>query len=173
MPEPRRWVPLAEVTRPHGVRGEVRVRLFNDDSDLLFRASVVRAVLGDGTEREVRLAASRPVDKGVLVRFDGVDDRDQAAELRGARLCVARDAFPELGEGEFYACDVEGAIAELVGGETVGRVVALRSYPTCEVLAVELAEGGEIVEVPLTEAYVASIDGPGQRVRFVTLEGLR
>ena len=29
------WVALAEVARPHGVRGEVRLRLYNRDSDLL------------------------------------------------------------------------------------------------------------------------------------------
>ncbi len=29
------WVPLAEVARPHGVRGELRLRPYNGDSDLL------------------------------------------------------------------------------------------------------------------------------------------
>ena len=37
MIEPDAWVPLAEVARPHGVRGELRLKLFNKDSDLLLK----------------------------------------------------------------------------------------------------------------------------------------
>ena len=35
MVDPDAWVPLAEVARPHGVRGELRLRLFNKSSDTL------------------------------------------------------------------------------------------------------------------------------------------
>jgi 16S rRNA processing protein RimM len=166
----RRWVPVAEVARPHGVRGELRLKLYNEGSELLLRPREVKLRLRDGEERESRVVAARPVSKALLVTLAGVADRDVAEALREARVCVPRDEFPPLADGEFYACDVEGARVVL-GSDEVGRVTALQSYPACDVLVIERASGGS-VEVPLTDAFVASVDAGAGLVKLVTLEGL-
>jgi 16S rRNA processing protein RimM len=167
----RRYVPLAEVARPHGVLGELRLTVYNADSDLLLHKPPVRLRLSDGSERDARVTSARENNKALLVRLEGVVDRDQAEALRGALVCVARDAFPPLDEGEFYACDVEGAQAKLASGEVVGTVRGLRSYPTCEVLVVERA-GGRELEVPLVETFVGSIDVERGEVTLQSLDEL-
>src|SRR5580698_1587005 len=133
------YVAVAEVARPHGVRGELRLKVYNPDSDLLTRraGAAVRLRLPDGSERDVAVLHAREANKALLVRLAGVDDRDAAEALRGAEVCVPRDAFPPLAEGEFYACDLEGARAVLRSGEEVGRVTGLVSYPTCDALVVD------------------------------------
>jgi 16S rRNA processing protein RimM len=166
-----RFVPLAEVARPHGVLGELRLRVYNQDSDLLTRVKRVRLRAPDGAERDAAIVSARPVNKAILMKLAGVDDRDAAEALRGTEICVPRDAFPPPAEGEFYACDVEGAIARLPSGEEVGRVVALQSYPTCDALIVDRGAAGKI-EVPLVEAYIASVDVEHGIVELVTLDGL-
>jgi 16S rRNA processing protein RimM len=50
-------------------------------------------------------------------------------------------------------------------------VLAIRSYPTCDVLVVDRGEGREL-EVPLLETYVAGVEPEHGVVRIVTLEGL-
>jgi 16S rRNA processing protein RimM len=159
------------VARPHGIAGELRLKVYNLDSDLLLRRPPVLLRLPDGTERSAALSAAREIDKAFLVRVAGVDDRDAAEALRGAEVCVPRASLPPPAEGEFYAWDLEGAQAMLTSGETVGRVTELASYPTCDVLIVE-REGGKRLEVPLVEAYVARIDTDRGVVELVTIEGL-
>jgi 16S rRNA processing protein RimM len=166
-----RLVALAEIARPHGIAGEVRLKVYNLDSDLLRRRPPVTLRLPDGTERQVSLTAVRDADKALLARLAGVDDRNAAEALRGAVLLVRRDALPPVEAGEFYACDLEGAEAKLVSGETVGHVTGLTSYPTCDVLVVERA-GGKKLEVPLVEAYVSRVDAEKGVVELVTVEGL-
>jgi|SRR6185503_9095635 len=168
----RRYVPVAEVARPHGVRGEIRLKVYNQDSDLLLRRPAVRLLLHDGRSRDAVITSARDVNKAILVTLAGVDDRDAVEALRGARVEVARDAFAPLGEGEFYACDLEGARAVLPSGEEVGTVSGLASYPTCDVLVIQRAAGGASIEVPLVEAYVASVDVERGVVELVTLDGL-
>jgi 16S rRNA processing protein RimM len=170
----RRYVPLAAVARPHGVNGELRLKVYNDDSDLLLRKPTppIRLRMPTGEERDIRITLARAMTKGMmLVRLEGVSSRDAAEAMRGAELCVPRDAFPPLDEGEFYVCDIEGARAELPGGEAIGRVVELRSYPTCSVLVVARAEKPEL-EVPLLDAYVDAVDVAAGVVRLRTIEGL-
>jgi 16S rRNA processing protein RimM len=167
----RRYVPVAEIARPHGVQGELRLKLYNEGSDLLARRPPIRLRLPDGAERDAKIESARPVIKGLLVRFAGVTDRDAAEELRGALLCVPRDAFPPLAGGEFYACDLEGARVVTSAGEEIGRVERLESYPTCDALIVA-REGGAKLEIPLTESYVAAVDVERRTVEIATLEGL-
>ncbi|WP_437963238.1 ribosome maturation factor RimM [Sorangium sp. So ce260] len=167
----RRYVPVAEVSRPHGVQGELRLRIYNESSDLLLTRPPIRLRLPDGSERDAKIVAARPVDKALLVRLAGTDDRDAAEALRGAAVCVPRDAFAPLAEGEFYACDIEGARVMTPEGELLGHVRALQSYPTCDVLVVD-RPGADSIEIPLTDSFVSSVDAEQQIVQLVTLEGL-
>ncbi len=165
------WVPLAAVARPHGVRGEVRLRLYNEDSDLLLEREEVLVRLPDGEAHEVSVDFARRANDAILMKLHSVDDRDRAGELRGAEVCVRRRDFPALEEGEFYACDVEGATVRVKGrDEPIGKVVRMVEYPTMGALVVDA--GGKQLDVPLVDAFVESVDVDAGVVTLVTLEGL-
>lgn len=170
------WVPLAEVARPHGVRGEVRLRPYNRDSDLLLSVDEVLVRLSDGDQQEVSVDAARRANDAILMKLCSVDDRDVAERLRGAVVCVRRDDFPPPGESEFYVCDVEGAtvVVEAAGAEpvTLGRVRTVRSYPAAEVLVVDAADGGRSWEVPLVAEVVRDVDVSRGVVTLGSLEGV-
>jgi 16S rRNA processing protein RimM len=170
--DPEAWVPLAEVARPHGVRGEVRLQLYNRDSDLLLYLDEVLVRFPEGEEQEVSVDGARRANEAILMKLHSVDDRDRAEELRGASVCARRGDFPPLEDGEFYACDVEGARVVVDGGEELGRVTALRSYPTVDVLVVAAADGGRPWEVPLVDAVVSHLDVAGGVVTLATREGI-
>lgn len=165
------WIPVAEVARPHGVKGELRLRVFNPSSDLLRKKPSIRLRMPDGKERDAALVTARAVPKAMLVELEGVDSRDAAEALRGALVCVRRDAFPPLEEGELYACDVEGATATLPSGDAIGRVTSLISYPTCAALSIARSDGSTL-EVPLTSTYVGRIEPGSGIVPILTLDGL-
>lgn len=181
----RRWIPVAEVARPHGVRGELRLKLYNEGSELLLRPRAVKLRLADGEEREAQISKARTANKALLVTLSGVDERGQAEALRDARVCVPRDEFPPLAAGEFYACDIEGARVVLADGVQVGQVTGLQSYPTCDVLVVRRdgvvgpGAGPEsppaapsLLEIPLTQAFIRSVDLDAGIVMITTTEGL-
>jgi len=168
----RRYVPLAKVARPHGVRGEVRLELYNRESDFLLDCDEVLVRLKNGKEHEVSVDAARRADKTILLKLHSVDDRDRAEALRDAEICVPRDTFPPLEEGEFYACDVEGSEVRVgEDQERVGVVERFVEYPAAFVLLVRKHDG-TTVEVPLTDAYVDGIDTDERVVLLSTLEGL-
>ncbi len=174
------WVPLAAVARPHGVRGELRLSPFNRDSDLLLALDEVLLRFPDGEEQEVSVDAARRANDAILMRLFSVDDRDRAENLRGALVCARRGDFPALGAGEFYACDVEGALVVVAASESLtdgsstelGRVRTLRTYPTVDVFVVDAADGGEPWEVPLVDAVVRSVDVEANLVTLATMVGV-
>jgi 16S rRNA processing protein RimM len=173
--EPSAWVPLAEVARPHGVRGELRLRLFNRDSDLLLGLEEVLVRFPDGQEAEVSVDAARRANDAILMKLFSVDDRSGADDLRGAIVCARRDQFPPLEAGEFYACDLEGARVVFEDADTsteLGRVRAVVTYPTADVLVVESLTGGPPYEVPLLDSVVRNVDVERAIVQLWTLEGI-
>lgn len=167
--DPEAWVPLAEVARPHGVRGELRLRLFNKAGDTLLGQDEVLVRLTDGEEHEVSVERARRADDAILMKLYSVDDRDRAEELRGALICVKRKEFAQAEPGEFYAIDVVGAEVR-VRGARVGTVGEIVTYPSVEVILVRADDDQGDWEVPLTETYVAHVDVDAKVVELVTLD---
>ncbi len=169
-------MPLAEIARPHGVRGEVRLRLFNKDSDVLLDQDEVLVRMPDGVEHEVSVDGARRADQAILIKLHSIDDRDRAEEVRGALVCVKREAFPELGEGEFYTCDALGSEVMVIedGKEPalLGHVRDLVSYPSVDTLVIRAADGGADWEIPLVAAFVESVDVPAGKFVLHSLEGI-
>ena len=169
--DPDAWVPLAEVARPHGVKGELRLRLFNKTSDTLLDQDEVLVRLPDGEEHEVSVERARRADDAVLMKLFSVDDRNRAEELRGALICVRRRDFEDADDDEFYAIDVVGAEVRLAG-ERIGVVAEIVTYPSIEVLLVHADDGKGDWEVPLTEMYIEKVDVAAKLVTLVSLDDI-
>ncbi len=165
------WIEIADVAKPHGVRGELRVRSFSPDSDLIAAKRVVRVRLKSGEEATHTITTARlaPGDAW-LVRLDRVEDRDAADKLRGAIFLVQRSEFAPLEEGEFYFCDLEGAEV-LLDERPFGKVKSVKEYPSVNVLLVDPIEGGGAWEVPITDAFVTDLDADKGLVRLHNVDG--
>jgi 16S rRNA processing protein RimM len=160
-----RFVAVAEVARPHGVKGELRLKLFNTDSNVLLDRDDVIVRMPDGKEHVVSIDGARRADKTILLKLHSVDDRDRAEELRGAMVGVPRSELPKLREGELYACDVEGAEVRF-NDARVGVVERLEEYPTASVLVVKKDDGTRI-DVPFVASVVERVDVE-ERVVFLS-----
>jgi 16S rRNA processing protein RimM len=157
----QKLIPLAEVARPHGIRGELRLKVYNRDSDLLRQVSAVTLQLPSGKRSQVALKSARWANEALLVTLESCKDRNAAEALRGAQLLVDRAAFPPPEEDEYYACDLEGASVFDVDGE-VGVVKEVVEYPTCDALLVEGADGS--IEIPMIDGVVVSVDLDARKI---------
>ena len=111
-------VAVGEVLRPHGLTGEMRVRVLTDRPEERF-AQLRECVLWqpDIDRREnCRISASRLEGDSVLVKVDGVDSPEQARQLAGWLLAVDRAEALPVTEGHFYPWQLEGARVETRDG---------------------------------------------------------
>jgi 16S rRNA processing protein RimM len=130
-----RRIALAAVAGAHGIKGEVRLKLFSDSVESLSRHS--KLYVGD-TER--RLVSVRP-GKTPVARFEGVGDRSAAEALRGSLVEIDRSLLPPLEEGEYYHADLIGLPAVDGAGNPVGIVAAVENYGAGDLLDIEIAGG--------------------------------
>src|SRR5690554_6856606 len=103
-----RLVVLGKVGRPHGIHGEVRLFLFNQDSESLVEGASIVVHFADGDDQTIVLETVRYVDKGLLARFKGVSGRDAIDRFKNCDFSVAYDELPPPEDGEFYHIDLIG-----------------------------------------------------------------
>jgi len=130
-------IALAAVAGAHGVKGELRLKLFTDSIESLKRHGTV--FLG-GEERKLESVRAGPA--GAVARVEGIADRSAAEALRGSLVEVDRSALPPLEEGEYYHSDLIGLPCFDGAGSEVGTVAAVENYGAGDLLEVELEDGG-------------------------------
>ena len=131
-----RKIALAAVAGAHGVKGELRLKLFSESAASLAAHEKVHV---GGVER--RLLAVRDAGKTAVARFEGVGDRSAAEALRGSLVEVERSALPPLEEGEYYHADLIGLLAVDEGGRHIGEVVAVENFGAGDLLEIGLEDG--------------------------------
>ncbi|MGA7800465.1 MAG: ribosome maturation factor RimM [Gammaproteobacteria bacterium] len=118
---PKDRVVIGQISGLYGVRGWVRVYSYTTPRTAILDLQPWMVRCGERWDRWA-LAEGRGHGKGVVVRLDGIDDRDAAAGLIGADIAVRREQLPSLGPGEYYWTDLEGLRVRTVDGRELGIV---------------------------------------------------
>ena len=145
-------IALAAVAGAHGIKGELRLKLFAESVESLARHS--RLYVGG---RELALHDIKDGGKTAIARFEGIADRSAAEALRGSLVEIDRDALPPLEEGEYYHADLIGLPCVDDAGTAVGTVVAVENFGAGDLLEVE-REGGKRSLIPLRDP-IARLEG--------------
>jgi 16S rRNA processing protein RimM len=164
------WIELGVVARPHGVTGEIRVHVFNPESTLLRELGEV-FLIGEEDEEPalVDIVSTRRGSKVLLMRLAGVGSLEDADALRGYKLCVPREALPDLEQGEYYHADLIGLEA-FEGDESIGRVVDVLDYPSAECLKIQ--RPGGFLEVPMLPRWLDRVDIEEGKVHLKDLDDI-
>lgn len=148
-----RRVALAAVAGAHGVKGELRLKLFSDTVESLSRHENVYV---GGAQR--RLLSVRDSGKTAVARIEGIADRSAAEALRGSLIEVERSTLPPLGDGEYYYADLLGLDAVDGEGARVGTVVSVENYGAGELLEIERA-GGKRSLIQFRDGFADLVEG--------------
>jgi 16S rRNA processing protein RimM len=156
-----------------GLRGELKVAPSRIGDDALAAGVELRATLGDGSVRMLRVRSLRRHQGRPLVSFDGVDDANAAEVLVGAMLSIDRRAV-DLDEGEYFDDDLVGCSLVGADGVVLGEVTAVEHYPAQDVVIVALPRGSRErrAMVPLVRAFVKAVDVPARRITVDLPPGL-
>jgi 16S rRNA processing protein RimM len=151
-------VRVATLGAPHGLRGEIRLRVHTDDPGrrLLAGASFVTDPPDVGP---LEVETVREGSGATYARFAGIDDRTAAETLRDVVLL----AEPLAEDDAWYPEDLQGLRAELTDGTVVGEVIAVQHLPAQDVLVVRETDGAR-TQIPFVTAIVPVVDVAGGRV---------
>lgn len=129
-------VTLGKLGAVYGVKGWLKVHSYTDDAESIFDYSPWELSLG-GQSRVLKVTDWRRHNKGLIAKFDGVDDREDAQRLVGIEISVALNSLPELEDDEFYWRDLIGMRVVNASGYDMGEVVRMMETGSNDVLVVK------------------------------------
>lgn len=154
------WLIVGAVQKPHGIKGELFVRVETDHPAAVFapgRALRLGDAQGTPSDDSVTVERARAFKGGVLLKTAEHAGHDASLEaLRGRTLLMpAADAAP-LADDETFVHDLMG-LRVVSGGEPVGRVREVYDAPGGWYLGVE-REGRKELLLPFVREMVKRID---------------
>lgn len=154
----RQRILVGVIGAPHGVRGEVRLKSYTSDPRTIADHPALWSQNGGRTFKIVNARLLK--DDMLVVRFDGIADREAAQSLTNLSLFVDRATLPPAEEDEFYHADLIGLRAADEQGEAIGVVVAMQNFGAGDLIEVAPPQG-ETFYVPFTRTFVPHVDIAG------------
>ncbi len=171
LPEPR-YLAVGRVSRPHGVRGELRVVLLTDYPGRLGQHAYFYLASPDSPEivRRYPVEKLRRHKEVLLLKLGGCDDRNGAEELRGQLVQIPTEEAVPLEEGEYYDFQLIGVKVEAESGESLGQVVEVLKTGANDVYIVR-GSWGEVL-LPAVKDVVLKLDIEARQMVVNLLPGL-
>jgi 16S rRNA processing protein RimM len=142
---------IGRVAKPHGLRGEVVVQMVSDRPDRLAPGALFEA--GD---RHLEVVEARPHQGRYLVRFAGVEDRNDAEKLRGLPLLAEAVDDPDA----LWVHELIGSRCVELDGTERGTVVSVIDNPAADLLELDTGALVPLSFLVSHEAGVVTIDPP-------------
>ncbi len=160
---------MGAIAGAFGVKGEVRLKSFCAEPDAIDTYGPLSSE-DEAASFDVRI--TRSVKNGFAARLSGVNSKEAADALKGARLYAPRDVLPDLPDDEYYHTDLIGMTVLDTGGNELGRVKAVLNHGAGDLLEISGKGLKEPVLLPFSLAVVPTVDVKVGRIIADPPEGL-
>lgn len=148
------FLEVGRLRRTHGIHGELVLEVLTDFPERIRRG--VTLYVGPD-RRPLRLRSRRGHAEGLLIAFQGYEDREAAGELRNQGVFVRADDRPPLEEGEYYHHQILGLPVFDEQRRALGRVIEILETGSNDVLIIRSESGPELL-LPLLETTLLGVD---------------
>jgi 16S rRNA processing protein RimM len=164
---------VGRISRPHGVRGELAVEVRTDDPELRLATGAVLAT-EPAAAGPLTIASTRWHQGRLLVQFEGLNDRDDADQLRGVLLVIDSAELEDVADpDEFRDHQLIGLAVLTLDGELVGEVTDVLHYgQDLLVVAGRGERTGTEIMIPFVSAIVPDVDVSAGQLRIDPPPGL-
>ena len=163
-------IPLAEILKPHGIKGELKILFFNDNSKSLKNGSVVFLKDSNSNYYEYKVENIMYSRKKNRVKFFDIDSIDDADKLRGFILNIQREDLPKLSKDEYYLNDLIDYHLIDKSDNNYGSVRDVLHFPANDVLVVYLNNKEYLI--PIIDDVILNINHQLKKIIINPIIGL-
>ncbi len=144
---------VGKITKPHGLKGEVKVFAYSGDSALLVQHPRTVLVDSDG-----RLSPERVVERSrvqgrlAILKLGGIDSRDEAQRLQGAGMLIYKVDLPAAEDDEYYWYRLYDLPVKTDEGRYLGCVDSIFSNGAQDIMIVR--DGQSEYLIPLIDSVI-------------------
>lgn len=157
---------LGQITSSVGLKGEVKVYPY---TDYLHRFNELKELYIENDR--YRIETVRYTDSMAIIKFQGVDDRNQAELLKSKYLFVDKSEARELTEDEYYIVDLVGLQVIDEDEAVIGTLTDVIQNTSQDVYEIQTGEGKRFL-LPAVGEFILNIDLEKRQMKTHLIEGL-
>ena len=156
------WLVVGFITSCHGITGQVRVKSLSDFEERFLKPGMRWLQKENEPPSKIELTSGykKPGKENYIIKFQGINDRKQAEEIKRYKILVKTNELPELNKEEFHLLELINLQVKTLENEKlkiIGKVIDLENEKN-NLLVVELFENQKKVFIPFVEEIVPLID---------------
>ena len=156
------WLTVGLITSCHGINGQVKVKSLSDFEERFLKPGMRWLQKENEPPSEIELLAGfkQPGKETFIVKFKGVNTRNDAEQLKKSKILVKTDKIPKLKKEEFHLLElinVEVKTLENNELKTIGKVINLENEKN-NLLVIELSNNQKKVLIPFVKEIVPLVD---------------
>ena len=163
-------VAIGRVIKAHGLQGELKVEQLSNISGRFKFLNEVTLELKKGECIHYDVEYTKIKGVYVILKLNGIDNRDEAEVLRDAYVNVSRENVAPLADNSYYAFDLEGMEVFDSYGKKIGFVKRVEHYPANDVIVIEKED--EEIMIPAIREYIIDVNIKAKILTVNLPEGL-
>ena len=165
-----KYLEIGQIVNTFGIKGMVKVKPFTDNIERFSNLEkiYIKNKLG---QTEYKIQEVKYHKNMVLIKFEGIENPEQADLLRNSYLIVDRETEEPLEPGRYYIVDMIGLDVFTDDNEYLGKLEDIYNTGSNDIYVVK-NELGKQVLLPAIEDVIKNIDMDNKKVIVHLIPGL-
>ena len=157
-----KWLTVGLITSCHGINGQVKVKSLSDFEERFLKPGMRWLQKENEPPSKIELISGfkQPGKETFVVKFQGINTRNHAEQLKKFKILVKTDKLPTLKKEEFHLLELinlEVKILENDELKTIGKVINLENEKN-NLLVIKLFKNQKEVYIPFVKEIVPLVD---------------
>ena len=156
------WLVVGLITSCHGINGQVKVKSLSDFEERFIKPGMRWLQIENEPPSKIELTSGfkQPGKQTFIVKFQGINTRNNAEKLKKYKILVKTDKLPELNKEEYHFLELINLQVKTLENEElkiIGKVINFENEKN-NLLVIELYKNQKQVLVPFVKEIVPLID---------------
>ncbi len=165
-----KYLEIGQIVNTFGIKGMVKVKPFTDNIERFSNLEKIYIKNKSG-QTEYKIQEVKYHKNMVLIKFEGIENPEQADLLRNSYLIVDRETEEPLEPGRYYIVDMIGLDVFIDDNEYLGKLEDIYNTGSNDIYVVK-NELGKQVLLPAIEDVIKNIDMDNKKVIVHLIPGL-
>tara|TARA_A100001388_G_scaffold195273_1_gene147275 strand:+ start:132 stop:671 length:540 start_codon:yes stop_codon:yes gene_type:complete len=156
------WIVVGLITSCHGIKGQVKIKSLSDFDERFLIPGVRWLQKENESPSTIKLTSGfkQPGKEIFIIKFQGINNRDEAEKLKKYKLLVGANSLPKLKEEEFHFLELLNLEVKTLENDQlkiIGKVIDLENEKN-NLLIIKLFKNQKKVLIPFVEEIVPLVD---------------
>jgi len=157
-----KWMVVGLITSCHGINGQVKVKSLSDFEERFIKPGIRWLQKENETPSKIKLNSGfkQPGKETFIVKFQGINTRNLAEQLKNYKILVKTNKLPELKKEEFHLLELINLQVKTLKNKeltVIGKVINLENEKN-NLIVIKLFKNQKKVLIPFVKEIVPLVD---------------